>query len=491
MRVQIAIARDRLRNPTVLILDEALSSLDVAMRHQVSDAIREWRRGKTTIIITHDISEIGDTDFAYVMEAGSVVQEGYRKDLETRTGAFQTFVAASGSSSRRQTKDRLLPLSDIPEFNLDSNSETLISPHPLREPHPLSCGQKGLCGEGIRAVHDLPPIPGRRHSNIATPGKTSPVPNHFLSSPRRGSFTSSPGGERYDSASAEDAGDSLISEKREMIPKPTPSRSLSLIYILRTVWPSLCLKHKVFLVLGFAAALFHATSTPVFSYALARLLGSILDTRIPESEARRWSLSIIAIAIVDAGNCYLMYYLLEACGQEWVDHHRIQSFARVLDQPRAWFFDDRNSVPRLIGDLEKHAEEMRSLVARFAGYGFVGMSLTVIGTSWSFACSWRLTLIGLCVVPIMYGVSRAMGRASDKYESQINHAAQFTGSVLHEAIASIETVRNYSLERYFRQKYFGATNSALKTGIRRSLYTGVWVGLAESAILFATGGPFP
>lgn len=58
------------------------------MRYQVSGEIREWRRGKTTIIITHDISEKEDTDFTYVTEAGSVVQEGYRKDLETRTGAF-------------------------------------------------------------------------------------------------------------------------------------------------------------------------------------------------------------------------------------------------------------------------------------------------------------------------------------------------------------------------------------------------------------------
>ena len=52
-------------------------------------------------------------------------------------------------------------------------------------------------------------------------------------------------------------------------------------------------------------------------------------------------------------------------------------------------------------------------------------------------------------------------------------------------------MRNYSLERYFRQKYFGATNSALKTGTRRSLYFGVWVGLAKSATLFATGEAFP
>ena len=389
----------------MLILDEALNSLDVAMRHQVSGAIREWPRGKTTIIITHDTSEIEDTDSAYVIEAGPVVQESYRKDLETRTGAFQTFVTASGSSSRRQKKDRLLHLSDIPEFSLDSSSEAMVS----RETHPLLCGWKSPGRKGICKVRDLPPTLGRKLSDITT----SPVLSCFPSSPRKGPLPSNPGGERYDPGSAEDAGDSFISEKTETL----PSRSLSLVHVLLTVWPSLLLKNKASLVPGFTAALFHAASTPAFSYALAQLLGSILDTRIPEPEARRWSLCIIAIAIADAGNCYLMYYLLEVCGQAWVDHHRIESFARVLDQPRAWFFDDRNNTPRLICDLRKHTEEIRGLVSRLSGYGFVGMSLTVIGTSWSFACSWRLTLVGLCVGPIMYGISRAMGRVLNKYES--------------------------------------------------------------------------
>ena len=187
-------------------------------------------------------------------------------------------MTASGSSSRRQTKDRLLPLSDISEFSLDSSSEALVS----RETHPLICGWKSPGRKNIHKVRDLPPTLGRRLSDIAT----SPAPSYFPSSPRKGPLPSNPGGEWYDPGSAEDAGDSHISEKTEAL----PSRSLSLIHILLTVWPSLLLKHKPSMVPGFTATLFHAASTPAFSYALARLLGSILGSRIPEPEARRWSL---------------------------------------------------------------------------------------------------------------------------------------------------------------------------------------------------------
>ncbi|PNY25196.1 Alpha-factor-transporting ATPase [Tolypocladium capitatum] len=80
-RQRIALARARLRNPTVLILDEITSGLDHASRALVMDAIREWRKDKTTIIITHDTSNIGDGEFVYVMDNGTVVQEGFRRDL--------------------------------------------------------------------------------------------------------------------------------------------------------------------------------------------------------------------------------------------------------------------------------------------------------------------------------------------------------------------------------------------------------------------------
>ncbi|KAF8245217.1 P-loop containing nucleoside triphosphate hydrolase protein [Wilcoxina mikolae CBS 423.85] len=485
---RVALARDRLRDAAVLILDEALSSLDVSTRRLASDAVRKWRHGKTTIIITHDISEIGGDDFVYIMEQGTVVQQGYRRDLETRTGAFQFLIAASESSREHRGRACRPPeLSLIPEFNTDfwtkSCSELKLSPT-FGEPRVLYDGRQSLYGDSIHKSSSLLLSPecsvgDRRLSQVSTAvDELSPISNQFSFSPCRSSFSNdseppTPG----------------LPEEKAMLPKPIVSvqdGELSLVQILLTVWPCLGRKSKALLMLGFTAALFHATATPVFSYALARLLGSILDTRLPESETRKWSLSIIGIATIDACNYYLMHYLLEACGQSWVDHHRIQSFTMVLDQPRAWFFDDRNNVSNIIDDIEKHAEEMRNLVARFAGYSFVGFALTVIGTTWSVVCSWRLTLVGLCVAPVMYAISRGMGWASDKYESKCNDSAQATGAILHEAITNITTVRNYNLELYFRKKYFGATNSGLKTGIRRSLYTGVWFGLADSAILFAT-----
>ncbi|KAG6862068.1 hypothetical protein C0995_007198 [Termitomyces sp. Mi166 len=87
-RQRLAIARARLRNPGVLVLDEVTSALDATSRLLVFAAIREWRRNRTTIVITHDLSQIEPNDFVYVMKDGRVVEQGYRADLEAPAKSY-------------------------------------------------------------------------------------------------------------------------------------------------------------------------------------------------------------------------------------------------------------------------------------------------------------------------------------------------------------------------------------------------------------------
>ncbi|EPE27653.1 P-loop containing nucleoside triphosphate hydrolase [Glarea lozoyensis ATCC 20868] len=94
---RVAIARARLRDSPILILDEATSALDKASRERVMEEIRRWRRGKTTIIITHDVSQILHENYVYVLEKGSVVEEGYKKKLANQmSGRFASFLGTSG-----------------------------------------------------------------------------------------------------------------------------------------------------------------------------------------------------------------------------------------------------------------------------------------------------------------------------------------------------------------------------------------------------------
>ncbi|KAL8687793.1 MAG: hypothetical protein Q9224_005048, partial [Gallowayella concinna] len=106
-RQRLAIARASLRDTPVLILDEATSALDHISKGMVMDAIRKWRRGKTTIIITHDLSQIADDEFAYILDKGVVVQEGYRYALEK--GKSGPLVSSRRPSINFPTTTKRLP----------------------------------------------------------------------------------------------------------------------------------------------------------------------------------------------------------------------------------------------------------------------------------------------------------------------------------------------------------------------------------------------
>ncbi|KAF2625903.1 multidrug resistance protein-like protein 2 [Macroventuria anomochaeta] len=92
---RMALARVRIRDTPVLILDESTSALDYVTRAMILHAIREWRQGKTTIVITHDLSQIQAHDFLYLLGKAQVLQEGYRKDLEVQPGIFHSFLASN------------------------------------------------------------------------------------------------------------------------------------------------------------------------------------------------------------------------------------------------------------------------------------------------------------------------------------------------------------------------------------------------------------
>ncbi|CAO1616937.1 unnamed protein product [Parajaminaea phylloscopi] len=85
---RLAIARARIRDPTVLILDESTSALDPTARLLINEAVKKWRRGKTTLIITHDLAQVQREDFLYMMKGGRVVDHGYRGDLEKTAGSL-------------------------------------------------------------------------------------------------------------------------------------------------------------------------------------------------------------------------------------------------------------------------------------------------------------------------------------------------------------------------------------------------------------------
>lgn len=163
-------------------LDEATSALDMTSRILVFEAIKRWRKNKTTIVITHDLSQIQSRDFVYVLKNGKVVEQGYRADLE-RAAAEVSMRSSTmceegkGEFFRMMESQRLT--GGLPAKNLDTarNNDDLDDPEssdsdlatekqvPLHDAYSLLFGKSSWMFD---AVADL----------ISEPSSTSIPPDH-------------------------------------------------------------------------------------------------------------------------------------------------------------------------------------------------------------------------------------------------------------------------------------------------------------------------
>jgi ATP-binding cassette, subfamily B, bacterial MsbA len=97
-RQRIALARVFLKNPAVVILDEATSSLDTESERFVEQAMEELLRGRSTLIIAHRLSTVRRADRVIVLEGGVIVEQGSHAQLLAGNGLYARLHHAAGLS---------------------------------------------------------------------------------------------------------------------------------------------------------------------------------------------------------------------------------------------------------------------------------------------------------------------------------------------------------------------------------------------------------
>jgi len=87
---RLSIARALIKNPQILILDDSLSAVDGATESNIIEHLKEFRKGKTNIIVAHRFSAIRDADQIFVLENGAITQRGTHSELLKMEGWYKS-----------------------------------------------------------------------------------------------------------------------------------------------------------------------------------------------------------------------------------------------------------------------------------------------------------------------------------------------------------------------------------------------------------------
>ena len=95
---RVAIARMFLKNPPVIFLDEPTASLDAIATEQIKNSIDAIKKDRTVIVISHNISQIIDSEMVYALKTGRVEESGHPDEVYRRGGVYKDIIDASARS---------------------------------------------------------------------------------------------------------------------------------------------------------------------------------------------------------------------------------------------------------------------------------------------------------------------------------------------------------------------------------------------------------
>ncbi|KAM9926179.1 hypothetical protein OXX59_003409 [Metschnikowia pulcherrima] len=388
---KIGLARAWLANRPVLILDEALGSINQKSKLLIMKKIRVWRKNCLTLIISHDLTDIRGSDHVVVMEKGRVKSSGYADDMRD--------ILPKLSLVSVKVEDDLM----------DSHIEATETYNYMNNP---------------AILRDLESMP---------------------------------------------AAGSQVEQ----------TDSLGLIPIVKFCYKTT--ENKFLIALGLICSLLGGVATPGLSYCFAEVLSLIVKYSFSPSNGHgsvvTWCLIIVAVSVAESAVTFGSHMSLQYASEQWILKLRKLCLAKINDQDMSFFASSKPSYLNTL--LMNDTRDLRNLISEFLSGLLLVVSLTLLGLIWATVIGWRLALVGMAFVPLVFLVTLTYSFLLQKYETAYKDHVADAEKFSLEVVTAMRTVRSFGLATQLSSEYTDKLGRLYRAGCKRAVSGGFGIALSE------------
>lgn len=435
---RVALARAFMRNTPILILDEAVSALDLAHRKAAMRAIKKWRQNKTTIILTHQLDEIESNDFVYVIKDGAVIQKGLQMELlRELTGPFYSLYDIQVENDKN-IKDTNSIVSDDSSDIIDiSDAKRKESVHTDTSSDFISVDEKSAFTDSIDSKNKINQISLTKRSSLERSSTDGNVE---------------------------------INDEDKIMP---------LKMIIKRMVKSI--RHKKLLFSGIIASLFAGATNPIFSYTFSYLLNGI----VPSSENNsyyllKWSFIVLGVSVADGVFNFLKSFILGYTSEYWIMDLRNEAMSSIVGKKLYWFSKDTNKSSEISALLMNDLRDLRSLVSEFLSAMSTFIVVSSLGLIWALVSGWKLSLVCISMFPLIIIFSSIYGGLLQKYETNYKSSVAILESCHHEIVTNMKAIRGLQAENHFLSLHQKHKSNLQAIAKKRAVATGVGIAITNA-----------
>jgi ATP-binding cassette, subfamily B (MDR/TAP), member 1 len=417
---RVALARALVKDPTVLILDEATASLDSRSEQRIQQAISNIASGRTMITIAHRLSTITNADNIIVMQKGRILEEGNHSALMTKNGAYADLVKLQTLGSTSQNDSQTATSSD----SISKSDQTSVT--------------DGDVDKSSLSNNDI----GKAEGTFVSTTEASAM---------------------NDESSAEE------DEEPE-----TPSKSL---WALVKGYAPAVRPHLLIVLIALLGSSIVGGAFSGEAVIFGNTVGSLNPCKSPssiDSSGNFYGLMFFVLAIIE-----LFANMASWSGFGWVSEKvvytvRVLSFRSLFEQDLQWHQSEGRTPALLLSYITRDGNALAGLSGSVIGSLFsitVNLIAAIILTH---IIAWRIALVCLSLVPLLLGAGLMELRVLGQFEERHENAYTTSVDIGVEAITSIKTIASLSLEEEtlhtYRKSLKGPRKETLKVTMQASLW---------------------